>query len=238
MRVKVIVVAIAAFGVSMRVAPAVAQHEGHQMPGTAAPTAANVSACAQNAQTVTGAIDQAGARVEDARQLNDPARLRAAVGDLQVLLGQMKAQLADCVALNQPGQTLGNMAAMDHSKMTMAAGAAGTAADQSGSGATSALDIAFKTDPSPARAGDNKFEVTVKDKSGKAVSDAAVSLAFYMPPTPGMGAMRNTVKLTPADNGVYRGEGTVGMAGTWNVTITVMRGQQQLGSKTVKVKAQ
>jgi hypothetical protein len=231
MHVKMMTVAIAAIGLSMWVAPAVAQHEGHQMPGMAAPTTANVGACARNAKTVTGAIDQANARVEDARQLNDPARLRAAVGDLQVVLMQMKAQLADCVALNQPTQAGAgtpsdpNMPGMDRSKMNP--------------GSANALDIAFTSEPSPPRTGDNRFEVTVKDKSGKPVSDAAVSLAFYMPPMPSMQMpeMRNTVKLTSTGNGVYRGEGSVGMAGAWDVTITVMRGQQQLGSKQIKLTA-
>lgn len=277
MRVKMITVAI---GLSMWVAPAVAEHEGHQMPGMAAPTTANVGACAQKAKTVTGAIDQANAHVEDARQLNDPAKLRAAVGDLQLVLTQMKAQLADCVALNQPmqaGAGAANMAVMDHSKMQMAPGApvmqpgsknpAAAAAptnpanmpgrdhskmnmgsvsrpeepeqSKSKGAQTNALDISFKSEPSPPRTGDNRFEVTVKDKGGKPVSDAAVALTFYMPPMPSMQMpeMRNLIKLTSAGNGVYRGEGTVGMAGAWDVTITVTRGQQPLGSQTVKVTA-
>ena len=174
MRVKMMAVAIAGIGWSMPVAPAVAQHEGHQMPGTAAPANANVAACAQNARTVISAIDQASARVEDARQSNDPATLRAVVGDLQLVLAQMKAQLADCVALSQPtpaGTGTANMAGMAHSKMNM--GSAPKPADAEPSppntAQTAVLDIAFTSEPSPPRTGDNRFEVTVKDKGGNAV---------------------------------------------------------------------
>jgi nitrogen fixation protein FixH len=243
MRVRILIVASAAIGLSMWV-PAVAQHEGHQMPGMASPANANVGGCARNAKTVTAAIDQASARVEDARQSNDPARLRALVSDLQLELTQMKAQLADCVALSQNAPGAGtashaDMPGMDHLKMGAASGPAEPGQSKSTGVQTGALDIAFTLEPSPPRVGANRFEVTVKDTSGRPVADAAVSLAFYMPPMPSMNMpeMRNTVKLAPAGNGVYRGEGSIGMAGAWDVTITVTRGQQQLGSKNVKVTA-
>ena len=260
-------------GLMMVASPAFAQHEGHQVPAMGATGTANVSACAQNAATVTAAIDGANARVEEARQLNDPAKMRAAVADVQLTLTQMKMQLADCVALNQ--QSMGGMAGMDHSKMQMAPGAptlqsgstspapaapsasnanmpgmqhgnmpttgntpAGSEQKSTGD-TTNGLQIVLKPDPTSRQAGDNIFEVTVKDKNGKPISDATVSLAFYMPPMPSMNmpAMRNALKLTSAGNGVYRGEGTIGMPGDWEVTIAVARGQQRLGSKRVKLTA-
>ena len=66
-------------------------------------------------------------------------------------------------------------------------------------GSSGVLDIAFTSEPSPPRAGDNRFDVTVKGKG--------------------------------------RGEGSIGMAGAWDVTITVTRGPQQLGSKKVQITA-
>ena len=60
-----------------------------------------VSSCAQSSQTVTRSIDAATARIEEARQTNDAARMRAAVADLQVTFAQMKTQLADCVSLSE-----------------------------------------------------------------------------------------------------------------------------------------
>lgn len=284
MRVQMMSAAVAAIGLTMWAAPGFAQHEGHQMPGMAVSGNANASACAQHAKTVSGAIDRANAQVEDARQLNDPARLRTAVGDVQVVLTQIKGQLADCVALAPEASGMDNMPGMDHSKMQMAPGtpttqpgartpAPGAApsamagmdhASMAGmdhstmnmgasaksaepeqstsqSTQTSTLAIEFKADPSPVHAGENsRFAVTVKDKGGKPVSDVAVALALYMPPIPSMKmpAMRSTVRLTSAGDGVYRGEGSFGMAGDWDVTITVTRGHQQLASKKIKVKAQ
>lgn len=260
-------------GLMVAASPVCAQQAGHQMPGMGAAGNANVGACAQNAATVTAAIDGANARVEDARQLNDPAKMRAAVADVQLTLTQMKTQLADCVALNQP--SMGGMAGMDHSKRQMAPGAPAmqpgstspapaapsashanmpgmphgnmpmtgstpAASEQkSTDGTTNGLQVAFKSDPVSPQAGENKFEVTVKDKDGKPLGDATVSLAFYMAGMAAMNmpAMRNTVKLTSAGNGVYRGEGAIGRAGEWEVTITIARGQQQLGSKKVTLTA-
>ena len=94
---------------------AFAQHE--QMPGMSQ-SAANAGSCAQNSQAVTRGIDEVNARVEEARQLNDPTRMRAAIGDLQLALTQMKVQLADCVSLaTDAGGAMGNMPGMDHPKM-------------------------------------------------------------------------------------------------------------------------
>lgn len=228
-----------ALAASLAGTPAWAQHEGHQMPGMSAPApaaAASVSTCAQNARGITKAIEATNARIEEARQVNDPTRLRAAIGDLQLVLTQIKAQIADCVDLADAAPGGAAMAGMDHSMMHMGAAAAPPAARDEQAGT---FNIAFTTSPSPPRAGDNRFEVVVKDKDGKVVSGATVSLAFYMPPMPSMNmpAMRNTVVLTSAGNGVYQGEGTIMMAGGWDVTITVTRGQATLASTKVTLTA-
>ena len=95
------------------------------------------------------------------------------------------------------------------------------------------FDIAFRAQPDPPTTGENVFEVTVKDRSGQPVSDADVSVQLFMPamPTMNMPAMRNEVKLPHAGGGVYRGPGQVLMAGTWDVTVTVTRAGQQIGSR-------
>ena len=94
-----------------------AQHEN--MPGMAQ-SSPNAGVCAQNSQSVTRAIGDVNTRIEDARQLNDAARMRAAIADLQLALTQMKAQLTECVALGaSAGNAMGSMPGMDHSKMQM-----------------------------------------------------------------------------------------------------------------------
>ena len=101
------------------------------------------------------------------------------------------------------------------------------------------LDIAFRSQPDPPRTGEGVFEVTVKATGGQPVTDAEVSLLFFMPamPTMNMPAMRNETKLPHVGEGVYRGPGQVLMAGRWDVTVTVGRGGRQLGQRQFAVTA-
>jgi len=101
-----------------------------------------------------------------------------------------------------------------------------------------AVAITFKTDPDPAKTGDNVFEVMVM-QDGKPVSDAAVSAEFYMPAMPAMkmAEMRSKTDLSSAGDGVYRGNGQVMMAGSWEVTVMAMRNGQELASKKLTVTA-
>ena len=222
---------------------AAAQHEGHQTPttsGAAAPE--QIASCSQNSQMVTATLDSANARIEEARQSNSAAVMRAAVADVQVTLVRIKTQLADCASLSTQGSSnMPGMPGMDHSKMasTNTTPAPVAEAPRASTSAAGSISIAFRSQPAPARTGENQFEVTVADKDGKAIADADVSLGFYMPAMPAMKMpeMRNTVKLSPAGNGVYRGNASVMMAGTWDVTIAVRRGQQELGSKKVALTA-
>ena len=100
-------------------------------------------------------------------------------------------------------------------------------------GATPALDIAFRTQPDPPRAGSTSFEVVVKDAAGQPVTDASVMATLFMPGMPSMNhpAMRSEARLSPTGNGTYRGTGEVMMAGRWEVTVTVTRGGRTLGSR-------
>src|SRR5207244_12371807 len=101
-------------------------------------------------------------------------------------------------------------------------------------------DITFDSVPDPPKTGENQFEVVVKDPAGKAIDDAQVDVEFFMAamPTMNMPAMRNSVKLSPAGNGTYRGTGQVMSAGRWDTTITVTRSGQRIGSKQTSVTAQ
>lgn len=369
--------ALATALLSLIAATAGAQQAGHQMAGMA--SGGGAAMCAQSSEGVTRTIDVVNARIEDARQTNDAAKLRAAIADLQSVFAQMKTQLADCVALaGETGGAMGSMPGMDHSKMNMtpgtpvmqpgsltpAPGAAGGAAmpgmdhskmqmapaasakppasapaagqmagmdhskmqmpakpanaaaparaqpaapaggvdhskmqmpakpaaakaaqpaagmDHSkmaaGSGSkagaeepsnkagidhskmtgsstaarpaagmhgsaapAAAVVFSVRTDPAPPRGGKNDFEVTLKDAEGKPITDADVSLAFYMPAMPSMNLpeMRSAAQLTSAGNGVYKGSGTVGMPGDWDVTITAARKGQTLGTKKMKLTA-
>ena len=107
----------------------------------------------------------------------------------------------------------------------------------SGSTPRQDVDIMFRSQPDPPKAGDNQFEVTVKDASGKPIEDGDASVQFFMAamPTMNMPAIRSNTKLSPAGGGVYRGMGQVFTAGRWDVTVTVTRGGQRVGSKQLTV---
>jgi Cu(I)/Ag(I) efflux system membrane fusion protein/cobalt-zinc-cadmium efflux system membrane fusion protein len=107
----------------------------------------------------------------------------------------------------------------------------------SGPATAARVDIAFRTLPDPAKTGDNQLEATVKDANGKPIDDAEVSVQFFMAPMPTMNmpALRSEARLSPAGGGVYRGTGQVMTAGRWDVTVTVTRGGQRLGTKQLPV---
>ena len=104
--------------------------------------------------------------------------------------------------------------------------------------AQAGMDITLTTSPDPVRMGENTFEVMVT-QDGKPVTDATVSTEFYMAAMPSMNMpeMRTKTDLTHAGNGTYRGKGQVTMAGNWDVTVTVMRGAREIGSKKVTLTA-
>ena len=108
-----------------------------------------------------------------------------------------------------------------------------------GGAARERLEITFRSQPDPPRSGANAFEVAVLNPEGQSVTDAEVSVVFYMAPMPTMNmpAMQTDASLTHQGNGIYRGDGEVAMAGRWDVTVLVSRGGQRLGSRTLTVVA-
>ncbi len=101
------------------------------------------------------------------------------------------------------------------------------------------LDIVFQPSPDPPAAGDNVLDVRVHDADGQPVTDADVSVTFFMAAMPSMNmpAMRTTAILPAVGGGIYRGTGAVIMAGRWNVTVTVTRDGQPLGVEQFSVVA-
>ena len=80
--------------------------------------------------------------------------------------------------------------------------------------------------------------MAVKGPGDKPITDADVSITFYMPPMPNMPEMRNSIPLKPESDGRYRGTGNVMMAGGWEVTVVVKRGETEIGSRKLSVTAQ
>ena len=93
------------------------------------------------------------------------------------------------------------------------------------------LTVRFGTDPNPPRSGDNDAVITVLE-NGAAIRDAAVSVRFYMPAMPSMNMPEMHTDMQPAlqPDGTYRGTFNLVMAGTWNVTVTVLHNGQEQGA--------
>jgi hypothetical protein len=105
--------------------------------------------------------------------------------------------------------------------------------------ATGNVEVTFKSEPDPPKMGDNTFDV-MDMSGGQPVTDADVSVEFFMPAMPEMkmAEMRNTVALKHESGGRYRGAGNVMMAGNWDATVTVKRGGQTIGTQKFPVTAQ
>ena len=101
------------------------------------------------------------------------------------------------------------------------------------------LDITFRSSPDPPRSGANTFEVSVADVAGQPVTDADVSVVFYMAPMPTMNmpAMQTAAPLAHQGGGLYQGIGEVTMAGRWDVTVQVSRAGARLDSQVFTVVA-
>jgi hypothetical protein len=176
--------------------------------------------------------------MNEAKESNDPAKMRAALDQAQKPLADMKQHMTMCMNMMGMMQNMHGMGGM------MGGGMGGMMSQQKppatgGAAEKSALDITFKSEPDPPKTGDNTFEVTVKGPDGKSITDADVSVNFYMAAMPSMNMpeMRNTVRLKHVKDGRYRGTGNVTMAGRWDVTIVVTKGGKEVGSRKVAITA-
>jgi membrane fusion protein, copper/silver efflux system len=81
--------------------------------------------------------------------------------------------------------------------------------------------IALSTDPSPPRVGQNRILVQVTDESGQMVPSVNLTLTSAMS-MPGM-PLTSTPMQQLRKNGLYEAGINLGMAGQWDLTVTVQR---------------
>jgi Cu(I)/Ag(I) efflux system membrane fusion protein/cobalt-zinc-cadmium efflux system membrane fusion protein len=100
-------------------------------------------------------------------------------------------------------------------------------------------NIAFTTDPNPPQKGSNVFRVKLTSGDGTPITGTDVTVTFYMVgmPAMGMAAMNTTTTLIDKGNGMYEGSGSLGSGGTWQVTISVQKNGQVIGTKQLRVNA-
>jgi len=160
----------------------------------------------------------------------------------QVKIGERGRDTVEIVSGLKEGDRLATSAAFfldSESQLRAVGGYEAPPASPSSASETSRWTLTLAVQPDPPKTGDNTFTVAVKDAAGQPVSDADVSILLFMPamPTMNMPAMRNTVKLSPASPGLYRGAGEIMMAGRWEATVTVSQHGHALGTLQTTVVA-
>ena len=93
--------------------------------------------------------------------------------------------------------------------------------------------VDIRMDKNPPVVGANQVEVAVKDKAGKAVTDAKVQVIASMPAMPGMPAMENKADAK-IDGGKYKTRIDLPMGGSWNMSVRIsQRGKTVTAKYTV-----
>jgi hypothetical protein len=100
--------------------------------------------------------------------------------------------------------------------------AAGTPAEQ--------LRIQLRSEPDPAKVGDNVVRVHVADSKGSPIGDALVKVRISMPAMGSMPPMSSETQLSNQSNGEYIGRLNIPMAWTWQTVVTVEKSGRLLGS--------
>jgi hypothetical protein len=84
-------------------------------------------------------------------------------------------------------------------------------------------DVVAAIDKNPPVQGENNLTISIKDASGKAVTDAAVKVDYTMPAMPGMPAM-NYKADAKLDGKEYKAKLNLSMAGAWNIAVKITKG--------------
>jgi RND family efflux transporter MFP subunit len=163
--------------------------------------------------------------------LDSESKLMASSNMMGALgMGGIKMEQAQMGEMDMPGMDMGMNQKMKRLEMAATKHApAGTIEKKAGE-----LTLVFSTDPAPVRMGENRIHVTVTDRHGKPVSPAQVQLMFTMP-MPGM--IPATVPMTEREKGTYEATVNLGMAGQWDLTITIHRSGQPDLKETFSVTA-
>ncbi|MBI3940446.1 MAG: efflux RND transporter periplasmic adaptor subunit [Acidobacteria bacterium] len=99
------------------------------------------------------------------------------------------------------------------------------------------LRIQLRTEPEPAKVGDNRVRVKISDDMGTLIPDAVVRVRIFMPAMGSMPPMSAEATLSPLGGGEYSGTIKIPMAWTWQTTVSVERQGQLLGSGQFNITA-
>ena len=90
--------------------------------------------------------------------------------------------------------------------------------------------VDIKMDKDTPVVGSNNVEIVIKDKAGKAVTDAKVLVTASMPSMPGMPAMENKADAK-LDGGKYKAKIDLSMGGSWNMSVRITQGGKTATAK-------
>ena len=98
------------------------------------------------------------------------------------------------------------------------------------------LAITLSVDRYPLVKGDNMLSVKVADASGKSVTDAAVSVRYFMPAMPGMAPMDFNTQAVLKGN-QYAFSANVPMEGGWKAVVSVVRAGKPVATARFNIDA-
>lgn len=90
--------------------------------------------------------------------------------------------------------------------------------------------VVVKMDKTPPATGTNTVSILIKERSGRAVTDAQVDLDYEMPAMPGMPAMSYKA-ATVLKGETYVGTVNFSMGGAWGMIVRISRGGETASVK-------
>ena len=102
------------------------------------------------------------------------------------------------------------------------------------------VQVEFSTGPATPRKGGNTYRVKLTGADGSPITDVQITVRSYMPGMPemGMAAMNVSTALTEKTAGIYEGRVNLDSGGTWQITITAMKGGVLLATKQLRITAE
>jgi len=102
------------------------------------------------------------------------------------------------------------------------------------------VQVEFSSDPATPRKGGNTYRVKLTGADGSPITDVQIAVRSYMPGMPemGMAAMNVSTALTEKTAGIYEGRVNLDSGGTWQITITAMKGGVLLATKQLRITAE
>ncbi len=98
------------------------------------------------------------------------------------------------------------------------------------------MKVTLSVERYPLIKGDNSLTVKIADATGKALTDAAVSVRYFMPPMAGMAPMEYATQAVLKGDS-YSFSANIPMEGGWKAEVSVVRGDKPAATAIFNVDA-